>query len=812
MKKWNRLFLGAMGMLLILASCSPTRKLADGERLLIKNKIERVNKKESTLDVDEYVFQKTNKKFLGIWRFNLFVYNLVNQEKMHKNQARKDSITAEKNKIRVAKGKPEKEPKPVFGQRLLKFGEPPAIYDSSLTPLSVNNMKQYLFNKGFFHANVTDSVEFVGDKKVIQHYFVDRGAPHVYRNITWIVDNQLIKRDLKALKVIENSPLKKGDRFDLDVLDEERTRIAKELSRKGYFFFNSQYVQFEADTGLVNDSVDLTLRIIPPNIQMVNNTGDTTTINNHFQCKIRHVYIEPDYQPGIEQKYLYADTFILDSHPYIILHNGNLSYKPRILAKQIIMEANGFYNSDDHTLSYNNLSSLRNFKYINIDYSYVEFKNNQGWLDCYVKLSPSKRQSFGFSVQGTTTGAYPGMEANFSYQNKNSFFGAEQLEFRVFARAESQIINDTTFTNFRRIFNTLEFGGELSLKFPKFLVPFNIGRYSKRNSPLTTMRIPLTYQTRPDYSRLLSGFNFGYEWNDIPYKKHRFNLAELSVIRVELSDKFRNNLKKSKDGFLLNSFTNQIILVTSYQYLFSNYKANTPGNFNSLRAGIEYGGNILYGLAKGLKLKQDTNGRYLIGYIPFAQYVKVEGDFRNFWASGKRSTLAFRAFVGIGVPYGNSVSLPFEKSYSAAGANDLRGFIARRMGPGSHYSGGLYDQFGDIKLMFSLEERLKLTNQIELGLYADAGNIWLLRKDASRENGEFAFNRFYKEFALSIGLGIRLNLGFFIFRLDPAIPVYNPAVVNNFDPNTTYKDRDPWRIKYSRFKDVRWNFAIGYPF
>src|SRR5690606_19004974 len=222
MKKWNKLFMGAMGMLLILASCSPTRKLADGERLLIKNKIERVNKKESTLDVDEYVFQKTNKKILGIWRFNLFVYNLVNQEKMHKNQARKDSITAEKNKIRVAKGKPEKEPKPVFGQRLLKFGEPPAIYDSSLTPLSVNNMKQYLFNKGFFYANVTDSVEFVGDKKVIQHYFVDRGAPHVYRNITWIVENQLIKRDLKALKVIENSPLKKGDRFDLDVLDEER--------------------------------------------------------------------------------------------------------------------------------------------------------------------------------------------------------------------------------------------------------------------------------------------------------------------------------------------------------------------------------------------------------------------------------------------------------------------------------------------------------------------------------------------------------------------------------------------------------------
>lgn len=798
-------------LLVIVAGCSPTRKLAEGERLLVKNKIVKENKKEGLLDVEDYVLQKPNKKLLGIWRFNLFVYNLVDQEKMQRNQLRKDSLTNEKNKKRLAKGKPEKEYKPVFGKRLMKFGEPPTIYDSTLSQLSLSNMELYLFNKGYFHAKISDSTEYKGRKKVIKHYFVQRGNPHVYRNITWMIDNPAMRKDFEALKIIEKSALKKGDRFDLDVLDEERMRIAKELSKKGYFFFNSQYIEFEADTGLANDSIDLALRVIPPNLSMTNKNNDTVQIKEHYHSKIRHIYIEPDYQPGIDQKYLYADTFILDHHPYIILHNGNLKYKPRILAKQVIMEANGFYNSEDHALTYQNLSSLRNFKYINIDYSYVEIKHGQAWLDCHIKLSPTKRQSVGVSVQGTTTGAYPGIEANFSYINKNSFFGAEQLEFRLFARAESQIINDTTFTNLRRIFNTLEFGGELSLKFPKFLVPFNIGRYSKRNSPLTTVRIPLTYQTRPDYSRFLSGFYFGYEWNDIPYKKHRFNLAELSVIRVQLSDKFRENLKKSKDGFLLNSFTNQIILVSSYQYFFSNYKSNTPGNFNTFRAGIEYGGNIMYGLAKAFKFKQDANGRYLISYIPFAQYAKVDVDFRNYWASGSRSTLAFRGFLGIGLPYGNSASLPFEKSFSAAGANDLRGFIARRMGPGSHYSGGLFDQFGDIKILFSLEERIKLTNQIELGLFADAGNIWLLRKDASREFGEFSFQRFYKEIALSIGLGIRLNLGFFIFRLDPAIPVYNPASVNNTD-GTQPSDTDPWRIKYTRFRDVRWNFAIGYPF
>jgi len=509
-------------------------------------------------------------------------------------------------------------------------------------------------------------------------------------------------------------------------------------------------------------------------------------ISKHIPCKIRHVYVEPEYRPGVDQKYSVADTFYLDRNPYIILHNGSLKYTPRILTKQIIIESGNYYNTDDNDITYQNFSSLRNFKYINIDFTYVETKGDVGYLDCYIKLSPSKRQSFSASFQGTTTGAYPGLEASFSYQNKNAFFSAEQLEFRLFGRAESQIINDTTFQNIRRVFNTLEFGGEFSVKFPKFLVPFNIGRYSKRNNPLTTLRLPITYQTRPDYARFLSNISFGYEWNETPQKRHRFNPVEFTIVRVQLSDHFRKTLQQSQDRFLLNSFTNHIISSTSYTYLYSNYKANnTPGNYVTLKAGFEYGGNILYGLAKAGKWKQDSTGRYLIAYIPFAQFVKTEFDFRDYWVMSRRNTLAFRAVLGVGVPYGNSNVMPFEKSFSAAGANDLRGFIARRLGPGSHYSGGLFDQFGDIKLLLTLEHRFKLTDQIELGLYADAGNIWLMRKDLDREFGEFRFDRFYREIAISAGLGLRLNLGFFIFRLDPAFGVYNPASVNNFDPNTT---------------------------
>jgi len=801
-------------LLFTAEACSPTRKLKEGERLLVKNKLIDEDKKPKgpALETEDYVLQKPNKKLLGIWRFNLWVYNLVNQEKMRRNQARKDSLTEIKNEARLAKGKPEKELKPVFGARLLKFGEPPAIYDSSLANMSDRNMEQYLFNKSYFHAHVRDSTSFRGKKKVIKYYFITYGPSHTYRNVSMIIDDPRLKSAMEKEGIFKDTPLKTGQPFDLDQIDEERMRITKALRKQGYFFFNNQYVEFAADTGLPENKIDISLRIRDPQISM-RRGDDTVVISKHIPCKIRHVYVEPEYRPGVDQKYSVADTFYLDRNPYIILHNGSLKYTPRILTKQIIIESGNYYNTDDNDITYQNFSSLRNFKYINIDFTYVETKGDVGYLDCYIKLSPSKRQSFSASFQGTTTGAYPGLEASFSYQNKNAFFSAEQLEFRLFGRAESQIINDTTFQNIRRVFNTLEFGGEFSVKFPKFLVPFNIGRYSKRNNPLTTLRLPITYQTRPDYARFLSNISFGYEWNETPQKRHRFNPVEFTIVRVQLSDHFRKTLQQSQDRFLLNSFTNHIISSTSYTYLYSNYKANnTPGNYVTLKAGFEYGGNILYGLAKAGKWKQDSTGRYLIAYIPFAQFVKTEFDFRDYWVMSRRNTLAFRAVLGVGVPYGNSNVMPFEKSFSAAGANDLRGFIARRLGPGSHYSGGLFDQFGDIKLLLTLEHRFKLTDQIELGLYADAGNIWLMRKDLDREFGEFRFDRFYREIAISAGLGLRLNLGFFIFRLDPAFGVYNPASVNNFDPNTTEKDRDPWRIKYLRFRDIRWNFAIGYPF
>jgi outer membrane protein assembly factor BamA len=202
---------------------------------------------------------------------------------------------------------------------------------------------------------------------------------------------------------------------------------------------------------------------------------------------------------------------------------------------------------------------------------------------------------------------------------------------------------------------------------------------------------------------------------------------------------------------------------------------------------------------------KDQLGRYNIADVPYAQYARGEVDFRNYYSWNKSNTLAVRALMGLGLPYGNSFVMPFEKSFSAGGANDIRGWIARRIGPGAYNpTNGIrsVDQFADVKLLFSLEYRLKVIKQIEIALFADAGNVWLLRNDNDRPQGNFDFKRFYKEFALSTGFGIRLNLGYFVFRLDPSVPLYDP----------TQNSGEKWVVNKLTLKRVIWNLAIGFPF
>lgn len=777
-----------------MTACNPLRKARPEDYLVSRVKL--IQGKHSEIDDNllDYSYVKPNKKTFGLIRLPLQIYLAVNQEKMQRRRQYLDSLRLAKNRERVAKGKKGNlKSRRTLGEILLTMGEPPALLDSDLVHKSTANIHKALMNEGFFDARVRDSIVLTKRRRARIWFIVEEGRPYRIRRYTFSASNKYMQEEIQ--KAMPQSPIKEGKPFDLRRLNQERDRITRLLRQKSFFFFSKDYITFEADTGVGDHLVDLKMIIKNPNYFLKTET-DSFPVRRHHSCKVRNVYVDTDYnilQPS-ETKHN-ADTI----KGYIFLYEDYLKIKPTIIAKNIILEPGNVFNADDHDKTYAYLSNLRIFKFINISYKYVGRQDGYEMLDCYIQLSPADHQSITLNAQGTTTGSFPGVEATATYTNRNAFYGAEIFTFNIVGRGESQLVT-SDIPNTRIFFNTLEFGGNLSIQSPKFLVPFNIGRYSKRNQPLTTVKIGLSYQSRPDYQRFLSSASFGYEWNETPRKRHTIIPADVNIINVRLSNSFRSYLNSLNDKFLLNSFTSHII--SGFVYVWGYNEPRPPqGYTKSLRLDVQFGGNTLWLASRVLQMPADEQGRRLFVNIPFAQYLRIEPDFRQYFIFRGNHVLALRLNLGLGLPYGNSRVLPFEKSFFAGGATDLRGFLARRVGPGT-YPGKAYDQFGDLKFLVMLEQRIPVIKQIEFALFADAGNIWLLRPDASRPGGHFKPQNFYRELALSVGFGLRLNMGFFIFRLDPSVPIYDP---------TAYYG-DVWVVKFLKLKSIIGNFAIGYPF
>lgn len=796
-------YLLPIAVLLVLAGCSPLRKVDKDDYLLVKNKVIQEGAYKNDDEIKDYILTKPNKKMLGMVRFRLQVYNMVNQEKMHQRRAYLDSAHEAKNAVRVAKGKkPKLNQRSTLRERLLKFGEPPALYEENESKQSVKNIERFLFNKGYFNGAVRDSVVLKKNRRAKAYYIVNRNRPYTLIEDARIdvVDNKKLEEYTK--NYAKYTILKKGDRFDLDKMDDDRTRLTKHLRRKGYYFFNKEYIEFKADTGIGDHQILVTMVINEPDFNI--KVGDSlVNVKKHRPARIRNIYIDADYNPSDLRP-------MVDTIPYggfFFTHRGNMSMTPEVVARQIILETGNYFNTDDNDLSYRNLSNLRSFRNIAMEFIYQGHKDNVDILDCRIILSPALKQSFSIDFQGTTTGTYPGIESNFGYRNRNAFMGSETFEFKVFGRAESQLVSSESQFSLQNLFNTLEIGNEISIRIPKFLLPFRSLRYSKRNSPFTNIRVNNAYQTRPDYNRFISTFSFGYEWQENKQRYHRYAPLEFSIIRVQKSSAFEQELAKSNNQFLQNSFRDHILLHNVYSYTYSNFVDNRPGKYFSFRGNAQIGGNLLYLMAVITKFPQENNDnkRYTILNTPFAQFIRLEPDFRSYLVFNKTNTVALRGLLGIGIPYLNSMSMPFEKSFSAGGATDMRGWRARRLGPGSYNQGSslIFDQFSDLKLLLQAEYRVTVIKQIELGIFVDAGNIWALRKDPNRPGANFDIKRFHQEIALGAGIGVRLNLGFFIFRVDPGIPLYDPTVV---------PVANRWVVPHLKFRSIVWNFAINYPF
>lgn len=804
---------GLVFIVLLSFACSPTRRLQENEILLTKNivKQEGENRKEKD-DISNYIQLKPNTRVFGLFRFHLQVYNIPNpnrlakrkQKQLEKLAIKNDSIQAYNDRLpEGAKLKKFKKEHILFGEWLQKIGEQPVLLDTYKVEKSTQQLELYAQNKGFLRAQVRDSV-VVKKKKAKVYYIINRGPLYFVDSIAYDIPNPSLDYYHVQSKVL----LKKGMRYDVNILDKERDRLTQLYRNKGYYLFKKEYIRYEADSLKSPLHISIKLQVLNPNISY--NEGDSIRfIKEHRRFRISDIHVITNYQLGkvteIQQE------FKPPKSDYIFHYGNKLLYNYKILSRCIFFSRGSLYSVTDEEKTERSFADLRNFKYINMRFiPRIDEKSENDWLDGYIELTPTARQSIGVDLQGTNTEGNLGVSAGISYQNKNIFRGAEILDFRVNAGLEIQVIqgDSSIIKDSKNPFNTIEFGAQLSLLMPRFLLPIRISSVPKWVKPKTRITFSFNYQQRPDYSRFISSFIFGYEWNQSINRtdiliRHAYNPIELSLISIDPDTSFSKYIDNINDQFVRNSFRNHFILAGSYTFLFNNQQVSKHKDFIFFRFNAQLGGNLL-NLISIIGKDEPIDDYHTVFGIRYAQYVRGEADLRYYKSSNPRHVLAFRLFAGVGFPYGNSKVLPFEKSFFIGGANDLRAWLPRTLGPGS-YSGldsGRVDQVGDVKLLTSVEYRFKIWRFLEAALFADAGNIWLIKADNDRPNGEFKFNRFYEEFALGAGAGIRLNLGFFIFRVDLAVPLR--------DPTKPLGER--WVITKFTADKLRLNIGIGYPF
>jgi len=760
----------------------------------------------SEIDIEELettLKQKPNRKALGI-RFYLLIYNSVDPVKEAAREEKRKIKEAEINKRRVAKGKSPKE-KIYFTRWLTGIGEAPVIYDEYAKDKTVSTIKSYLYAQSYYDAEVTVTEKYK-KKKILLTYNIKTGQPFIITHINYDISDPKVY-ELVMLDTT-NSLVRTNKKFNTDDLQTERERLVRMLKSNGYYYFTINNIHYYADTTINRYETYLTLTI------KRSFSEDDYVENQHFVSQIiRNVYIHSDYNSqsalaNPEDYYYQLDT--LEVEGLKIIYTNNLKIKPSVFLQSCFIKPGDRYNILNIEKTHSHLSNLKQFKIINIKLNASEdvFLDSQKekYLDAHIYLTPLIKQSYSLELEGNNTSGNLGMAGVVSYYNKNLFKGAQI--FSVKGSLSFQTIKasaDETETKLK-FFNTLEYGGELKLNIPKLMIPFYENyEFVKNHNPKTQISTSFNYQQRPDYTRYIANASFGYFWKGAKnkYITHYFNPLELYSVKIfDFNPEFQEQIQHL---YIKYSYEDQLLSVISYDLMFNNQSITKSKSFSYLWFNIETSGNLpsfIYSIA-GI---EPVDGSYKFMGVEFAQFVKTDIDYRYYQVFDENRSLVYRGFFGIGIPYGNSTKgLPFIKKYFIGGANDIRAWKVRSIGPGSYNNPNIsYDQIADMKVMFNLEYRFKLISFINGAVFIDAGNIWAVDKNDNRAGALFDLYRFYREIALGTGFGTRIDLSFFIIRFDFGIPLY--------DPSSPLGER--WFGTFDTFEmsDFTFNFGIGYPF
>ncbi len=751
-----------------LFSCNNIKRLPEGESLytgaVIKIKsADKVNKGAIKAELEKITRPKPNEKLLGL-RIKLSIYNFTGD--------------APKKKIKKMLRRKFAE-KPVLGKE---------VNASNVSDIMINRLNTL----GYFDANITYTV-VTKKRKTTVIYTAAVTAPYSIKSVMFPTGNDILSLTVKESE--SETALKINTQYSLDLLKAERLRIDYYMKNNGFYYFSQDYILFKADSTIGNKTVKLKL-----------NVKNDIPAKASIAYRINNVYINPSYKLN-DTTNTKIDTVKINGYYYL---NKDSALHPQAVIGSVFLKKGDYYSRKNYSLTINRLMGIGVFKNATIKFTDTII-NGMGYMDVYISLTPMQKKSLQLEIETVTkSNNYTGPAMTLSFKNRNLFKGAELLLVNFTGNFESQ------FSNIQSGFNSYEFGANTQLYVPKFLLPFNIRNVSSTYVPKTKFDLGFRVLNRVLYFKIASfNFSYGYVWKESAQKEYEVTPISINFAKLlGTTSAFETLL--IDNPFLRKSFEEQFTLGGKYGFTYNSLVGAVKHHQYYFNATLDLSGNIISTLQSLIyKRKPTDNNAFKLFDYRYSQYSKISTDTRYYLNINRNHKIATRLLAGVGIPYGNSTTMPYIKQFFSGGSNSIRAFLPRSVGPGSYILPdslavkGFLDQAGDIKLEGNIEYRFTIVSVLKGAVFVDAGNVWFSRKNDEFPNGDFQFNRFYKELAVGTGFGLRADISFFVIRFDLGMPLRKPYLPEN----------ERWVYNKIQLGDGHWrkqnlvlNIAIGYPF
>jgi len=735
------------GILAGTSGCKVTNYLEPDEEWVVRNRVEGLSADQRE-DVATLLRHKPNRRFLGV----------VPARAWWNARARTEN-----------RGK--------FSKFLARrFGEPINVFQQEFLDISLENLRFYMADKGYFHAKLSVAKKPAGHQKIEIIYRIEAGERSVFGEFSVAPAGDSIDPFLRyAISSPEHFKLKKGDPYDADLLNEQRTNLTSFLRNSGFFYLNKEMLLYRADTLSQRKESDSSVRTGAPvvNIMLKVKPPSNPALLYPYEIQDLSLLINPKIESGA--KVTECDSLIIDQNIRIFDCNGQ-SLKAGEWNRYLTLRPPARFSEQEIRSMQQRLSDLRIFSYTNLRLEVIDsLRRVRLFWEGNLASRRQLRQETEFSSSSVSL---LGLALSLSQTRRNLWQSAGIMEIKGNVGAESQqLAGNSSAAASKTAFNTLELGLGLSLSLPRLNGPLQRLSTLSLIDPRSRLQLQYSRQVRPDFSREVLRSSAAWLWTNKARERYELVPVEISLARTSDKSAYLDSLLQTlNDPFLRFSFTNYINLASHISY--SSDQLSRTGKLT--RANVEFAGNLLSQFLRVFpSLTTSEDG--IFGNTPYFRYIRGDLEYRRYFKQGNEKVLASRIFVGLGIPIGISNILPLEKRYFSGGTNSIRAWLARSVGPGSYAGYGLrVDQFGEFKLELNLEERFSIIGKLGGAVFVDAGNIWTLKDTTSSksEQANFRLNEFYKELAVGAGGGLRYDFEFFVIRMDLGVKLYDPAFVS----------------------------------